>query len=160
MPKETVLILDKENHTLWTLKTLLETEKYIAIAVNTIDRALKNFSEFEVSAFITEYRIDHSNTIETIRELKKRFPELYVMMLTNEDVGEREYEKILNAGVDDYFLKASSSRKILFHLKKGLRQRRIFLQKKRMEQELNQIKTKGKILGVTPVGEELLVNES
>jgi DNA-binding response OmpR family regulator len=140
MSKETILIVDKEFHTQWTLKTLLESEKYIVLAVDTIERALQNFQEFEVSGLITEYEIDHINIHEIIRELKKSFPELYLMMLTHENLGEIEYKKIMSAGIDDFFLKPISGEKILIHLKKGLRQRKILLQKKRLEQRLNQIK--------------------
>jgi DNA-binding response OmpR family regulator len=141
MPKETILILDKDFHTQWTLKTLLETEKYIVLAVDTVERALINFQEFEVSGLITEKRIDDANVAEIIRDLKKSFPELYVMMLTHENLDEKEYKKIMNAGIDDLFLKPISSEKILIHLKKGLRQRKILLQKKRLEQKLNEIRT-------------------
>jgi DNA-binding response OmpR family regulator len=141
MSKETILILDKEFHTQWTLKTILESEKYIVLAVDTIERALQNFQEFEVSSLITEYQIDHANTPEIIRELKKNFPELYVMMLTHENLEEKEYKRIISAGIDDFFLKPISSEKILIHLKKGLRQRKMLLQKKRLEQRLNHIKT-------------------
>src|SRR4030043_665221 len=140
MPKETILILDKEPHTQWTLKTLLECEKYIVLAVNSIDRALQNFQEFEVSCLITEFRVDDTCPPEMIRELKKRFPELYVMMLTHENLEEMEYRKIMTAGADDFFLKPVSSVKILVHLNKGLKHRKILLQKKRLEQILDEIK--------------------
>jgi DNA-binding NtrC family response regulator len=143
MTKETILILDKENHTRWILKTLLESEKYIVIAVETIERALQNFSEFEVSGLITEYRIDHSPTLETIQELKVRFPEAYVMMLTTDEISEKEYEEIIRAGVDDYFVKPAPAWKILIHLGKGMKQRSILLQKKRLEHELNRLREKG-----------------
>jgi DNA-binding response OmpR family regulator len=140
MAKETILILDKESHTQWTLKTILESEKYIVLAVDSIERAIQNFQEFEVSSLITEYRIDHAHTSEIIRELKKNFPELYVMMLTHENLEEKEYKKIMSAGIDDFFLKPISSEKILIHLRKGLRQRKILIQKKRLEQRLNHIR--------------------
>jgi DNA-binding NtrC family response regulator len=140
MAKDTILILDKEFHTQWTLKTILESEKYIVLAMDTMERALQNFKEFEISGLITEYRIDHTNTPEIIRDLKKGFPELYVMMLTYENLGEKEYKKIMSAGIDDFFLKPISSEKILIHLKKGLRQRKVFLQKKRLEQKLKEMR--------------------
>ena len=142
MLKETILILDKEYQTQYVLKTLLEAEEYIVIAVDTIDRAVQNFSEFVVSGLITEYAIDGSCTLERIRELKKKFPEAYVMMITDKEVVESEYEEIIDAGVDDFFLKPLSTGKILLHLRKGLRQRQISLQKKRLEQELSHIKGK------------------
>ncbi len=160
MAKETILILDNEFHIQWILKTLLENERYIVVSVDTIERAKQNFREFEVSGLITEYRIHHSKTIEIIRELKRISPELYVMMLTNEDVKEMEYETIMEAGIDDFFLKPFSSEKTLLHLKKGLRQRKIFLQKRRIENELNQIKMKKKISDITQAEENLSVNKS
>ena len=160
MSKDTILIIDKEFHTQWTLKTLLESEKYIVLAVDTIERALQNFKEFEVSGLITEYEIDHTNPHEIIRELKKSFPELYIMILTHENLGEKEYKKIMSAGIDDLFLKPISSEKILIHLKKGLRQRKILLQKKRLEQRLNQIKTNSNVQEVALSGESLSHNKS
>jgi DNA-binding NtrC family response regulator len=141
MAKETILLLDKENNIQWTLKTILESEKYIVLPVDTIERALQNFREFEVSGFITEYQVDHNHTPEVIRQLKKDFPELYVMMLTHDNLDEREYKKIIGAGIDDLFLKPVSSEKILIHLKKGLKHRKILLERKRLQERLNQLKT-------------------
>jgi len=143
MSKETILILDKEFHTQWTLKTILEGEKYIVLPVDTIERALQNFQEFEVSGLITEYRIDQTHATEIIRELKKSFPELYVMMLTYENLGEKEYGEIMSSGIDDFFLKPISSEKILIHLEKGLKQRKMLLKKKHLEQILNEINANG-----------------
>jgi DNA-binding response OmpR family regulator len=142
VPTETILILEKESHIQWTVKTLLENEKYIVVAVNSIDRALQNFSEFQVSGFITEYRIDQRSTLEMIRSLKNDFPDTYVMMITDNEVKEDEYEEIMAAGVDDYFLKPIPVAKILLHLRKGLKQRGIYLEKKKMEDELARM-TKG-----------------
>jgi DNA-binding NtrC family response regulator len=147
MIKETILILDKENHTRWILKALLENEKYIVIAVDTIERAVQNFSEFQVSGLITEYRIGRAATLDTVRELKSRAPEAYVMMLTADELTEKEYEEVIAAGVDDYFVKPFPSWKILVHLGKGLKQRNLLLQKKRQEQELGRLKEKTEVPG-------------
>ena len=160
MSKETILVLDKEFHTQWTLKTILEGEKYIVLAVDSIERALQNFKEFEVSSLITEYRIDHSETPEMIRELKKSFPELYVMMLTYENLEEKEYSKIMSSGIDDFFLKPISVERILIHLKKGLRHRKILIQKKRLEQRLNQIRTNRNVRETVMDGDSLPRNKS
>ena len=141
MSKETILILDKDFHTQWTLRTILESERYIVLAVDTIERALTNFQEFEVSGLITEDRIDHTSVSEIIQELKRSFPELYVMMFTAENLEEKEYEEIISAGVDDLFLKPTSTEKILIHLKRGLKHRKILLQKKRLEQRVSEMKT-------------------
>jgi len=136
MPKETIVILDPELNTQWPLKTFLENEDYNVVPVNTIEKARKKFSEFEVSGLITEYWIDHSSTLETVRGFKKAFPEAYVMLLTHGEIKEREYEEIIDAGVDDFFLKPFPVKKILLHLRKGLKQRENLLQKRRLADEL------------------------
>jgi len=136
MPKETIVILDPELNTQWPLKTFLEIEDYNVISANTIEKARKTFSEFEVSGLITEYWINHSSIPETVRGFKKAFPEAYVMLLTHREIKEREYEEIIDAGVDDFFLKPFSAKKILLHLRKGLRQRENLLQKRRLADEL------------------------
>jgi two-component system NtrC family response regulator len=141
MPKETVLLLDAEPNIQWTLKTFLEGEKYVVRTVDSIEGALKCFQESKISALITEYWIDNSPTLETIRVFKRIFPEAYVMILTYNNIKESEYEEVLKTGVGDFFVKPVSSQKILLHLKKGLKQRTLLLQKNRVEQELNQIKT-------------------
>jgi len=140
--KEKILILEEERYVQLVLKTLLEGENYIVITAKTIEEAVKNFLESEISGLITEYWIHQTCTLEAIRDLKKRFPELYVMMLTNEEVQENRYREMINVGVDDLFQKPFSSEKILVHLKKGLRQREVLLRKNRIEQEFYRIKRK------------------
>jgi DNA-binding NtrC family response regulator len=140
MSKETILILDKESHTQWTLKALLESEGYVVHAAGSVERALENFKECEVCSLIAEYRIDESHTPEIVRDLKKEFPELYVMMLTHENLKEEEYNRIISSGIDDFFLKPTSSEKILTHLRKGLSNRKMLLRKKQLEQRLVKIK--------------------
>jgi DNA-binding NtrC family response regulator len=139
MSKETILVLDNERYIQWTLKSLLEEEEYTILSSDSIGTVVPTFSEREVACLITEYWIDHFSTLEMVRGLKKRFPETYVMMLTSKELSEDKYEEILNAGVDDLFKKPFAAEKIFLHLKKGLRQRNIFLQKKQLEQELDQI---------------------
>jgi DNA-binding response OmpR family regulator len=139
MPKETILILDNERYIQWTLKNLLEAEQYTVLSSDSIGTVMPVFSEREIACLITEYWIDHSCTLELVRGLKKTFPETYVMMLTSKELSDEKYKEILNAGVDDLFKKPFAASKILLHLKKGLRQRNIFLQKKQLEQKLDRI---------------------
>jgi len=139
MSKETILILDNERYIQWTLKKLLEGEEYTILSSDSIGTVMPIFSEREVACLITESWIDHFSTLELVRSLKKKFPETYVMMLTSKELSEEKYKEILNAGVDDLFKKPFPAEKIFLHLKKGLRQRNIFLQKKQLEQELDRI---------------------
>jgi len=139
MSKETILILDNEKYIQWTLKKLLEADEYSVLSSESIASVTSIFSEHEVACLVTEYWINHFCTLEMVRELKKRSPEIYVMMLTSKELSEQKYKEILNAGVDDLFQKPFTPEKIFLHLKKGLRQRNIFLQKRQLEQKLDRI---------------------
>jgi len=124
MPRETIMILDNETHSRWTLKALLESERYLVVAVDSVERALRDFSEFRIEGFITEYWVGGASTADVIKEVKTRFPGCYVMILTDKDLREKDYEELLGAGVDDFFSKPASSRKILLHLERGLGRRK------------------------------------
>jgi hypothetical protein len=160
MPNETILILDNESHSRWTLKALLESEHYLVVAVDTIERALRNFSEFEISGFITEYWINRHSTVETIKELKVRFPESYVMILTDKEMKETEYEELMTAGVDDCFSKPFSSRKILLHLEKGLKRRRDILQRRGSADEFNRSEPINELSGETPIAGKMALSKA
>jgi DNA-binding NtrC family response regulator len=136
LAKETILILDNEKNVTWTLKTLLENEGYPVVIVDSVERAMRDFTEFKVSGLITEYWIGNSRTLGAIRKLKETFSESYVMMITNQPVKDEEYEEMMKSGIDDYFLKPIPIKKILLHLQKGLKNRGLLIEKKRLEREL------------------------
>jgi DNA-binding NtrC family response regulator len=137
MSEEKILILDNESYVQWTLKIFLEREGYLVTVANTVEKALGHFAEEKISSFITEYQIDQDFTPGLIRDLKRRFPEVYVMMLASHELKQSEYEEILQAGVDDFFQKPFSNEKLLLHLKKGLKQRETLLQKNQLELEVD-----------------------
>jgi len=125
--RETLLILDRKFNTAWTLSTFLIAQGYVALVVDSYDRALNDFSEFEISGVISEYRAGDFSAVELIRKLKTDSPELYVMVLADSVLDEEEYETVMEAGVDDFFLKPFSVKKILIHLRKGLEHRRVVI---------------------------------
>jgi len=139
MAKETILIVDKEFNAAWTLSAFLTAQGYIVQVADSIDRALKNCSQFEVSGLVTEYWVGDFSTVEMVRELKRNSPELYVMMLAGGVLEEDEYEAVMDAGVDDFFVKPFSAKRILIHLKKGLGHRRVFININYLEKELQRI---------------------
>jgi DNA-binding NtrC family response regulator len=134
MSKETIVILNKGPRNLSPLKPMLEKERYIVLGVNTVERTLKSFKEFEVSGLITDYKVDHDYLPEIIKKIKKSFPELYVMMIGDESIDEREYAKVMEAGVNDFITQPVPYEKKFFLLKRGLRLRQLHLHK-RLEKE-------------------------
>jgi DNA-binding NtrC family response regulator len=120
---KTVLILDNELPVSWALKSILGMENYLVYTAATLDEFNQITMDSQFSALITEYQLDRDSTLKTIKGLKEARPGLYVMMLTNNEVNEPEYEELIRAGVDDYFLKPVPFNRILLHLEKGLKNR-------------------------------------
>jgi DNA-binding NtrC family response regulator len=135
MSKETIMVLDTDKNITWTLKTLLESENYPVVITDSAEKASRNFTEFQVSGFITEYWVKNASTLDSIRKLKEMYPESYVMVITDRELREEEYEELIGIGVDDFFLKPVPIKRVLLHLKKGLRNRRILIGKNRFDKE-------------------------
>jgi len=151
-----ILILDADKYITWSLKTNLETCQYPVVVADTLESAMRNFSEFQVSGLITEYSVGSVSTLEAIRKLKNTSPEAYVMMVTDKEMKDDEYEEIIQSGVDDYFLKPTPFRKILLHLKKGLKFRNFLIEKKTLERAMEALySSKGD--GVAKIGGSLSV---
>jgi DNA-binding response OmpR family regulator len=140
MTRETVLILDKEENAQWTLKTLLEMEHYAVVTVGTADQAMKDFSEFKVSGLITDYWVGRGSTLVVLKELKKKAPESYAMVLTDRELTEEEYEVVFASGADDCFCKPVSVKRILLHLRKGLRRRGVLLRLRLLKEKASRAK--------------------
>jgi DNA-binding NtrC family response regulator len=120
MFQETILIFEEDLQLRWILKTYLENKGFTIIAFDTIEQVLEAISKEKVSVFITEYWVNYSATLETIKKFRKMLPEVYIMLLTHRIMDEREYEDLFQAGVDDLFEKPFSLRKMLVLLNKRL----------------------------------------
>jgi DNA-binding NtrC family response regulator len=122
MVQEKILILEEDLQLQWILKTYLETKGFNIIAHDTIEKVKESISKEKVSVFITtEYWINHSHTLEMIKQLKITLPQVYIMLITYRMMDEKEYEDFLVAGVDDLLEKPFSLGKIpaLLHKRLG-----------------------------------------
>jgi DNA-binding NtrC family response regulator len=142
MSRERILILDEETNTQWTLRELLEEENFSVIPVDSINQAIESYDANNFGGLITECRVSQTPTFLVIREFKKTFPGAYVMALSHSEVKEEEYEEFINAGVDDFFYKPISFKKLLLHLEKGLSHRRDLILKNELEADLKSLTSK------------------
>jgi len=62
-------------------------------------------------------------------------------MITSSPLSLDFYEKVMDAGVQDCFIKPFSTHNILVNIRKGLRMRSLILQKKELEDKLHRIET-------------------
>jgi DNA-binding NtrC family response regulator len=125
MIPQKILILEEDRHLQWIWKTFLESKGFSPFVSDKAEKALEIASKREISIFITEYWINQSTTLETIRELKTLFPQIYVLLNTYRVMDENEYQKIKEVGVDDLFEKPFSFEKMMGHLKKGFQKNQL-----------------------------------
>jgi DNA-binding NtrC family response regulator len=114
-----ILILEEDLHLQWIMKTYLESKGFFIIVSDKVEDIIEIASKVNISIFITEYWINHSNTLETIRKLKEISPKVYVLLTTYRIIDEKEYQQILEAGVDGLFEKPFPFEKMITHLKEG-----------------------------------------
>jgi DNA-binding response OmpR family regulator len=118
MTSPKILILEEDLHLQWIMKTYLESKGFFIIVSDKVENIIEIASKVNISIFITEYWINHSNTLETIRKLKEISPRVYVLLTTYRIIDEKEHQQIIEAGVDDLFEKPFSFEKMMILLKK------------------------------------------
>ncbi len=136
MPGEKVLLVDTEKNVLLAYQTVLEEEGYKVEIATSKDEALEKLSYQSFSVLITEFYLKGKTTIELVKKVKQDYPELYVIMISAATLKTDTYEEIINAGVDDYFIKPFSSRNLLVNIKKGLKLRALLMQNIQLEKNL------------------------
>jgi PleD family two-component response regulator len=133
MPKNSILLIDPFKNLLNAYRFILEEEDYLVETALNLKEAYRLFGKSRYSVIITEYVPPFETTDYMIRWVRKNSPETYIIMVTNASIDEKTYEKLFANGVDYMILKPYSPKKILVHIKKGLKQRDLILKAQELE---------------------------
>jgi PleD family two-component response regulator len=115
---------------------ILEEHRYRVDTAKSLEECAKQLAGRAYAVVITEYFPPFEETYLMIQRVKQVHPETFVIMVTNAIVDEIAYEKLFDAGLDDIVFKPYSPEKIVVHIKKGLRQREVILEKLKLERKL------------------------
>ena len=135
MSHNSVLILDPYKNLLMTYRRILEEDNYTVETTVSIDEAFQKCSAAKCAVFITEYISPFEEICRLIQWLKHHSPETYIIMVTHAEIDQTTYEALFDIGVDDLIMKPYPPRKILVHIKKGIRQRSLILKKQEVERQ-------------------------
>ena len=116
--KSTILLADDHSILRAGLRSILDNHpdfKIIAEADNGKD-ALQKSIALKPDLLLTDLSMPKTNGTECIRELKKRAPEVKVLVLTMH-AGEEHIHAALNAGADGYILKDDSHDELIKAIK-------------------------------------------
>ncbi|MEW6184533.1 MAG: response regulator [Thermodesulfobacteriota bacterium] len=118
----TILILEEDLQLQWILKTFLEGKGFSIITLDALEEVQAVISKQRVPVIITtEQWLKNSHLLETIRQIKRSLPDIYILMTTYRMMEEKDYEEFFLSGVDDILEKPFALNNITVLLKKRLK---------------------------------------
>jgi two-component system NtrC family response regulator len=134
MPKEKILVVDDERRIRETLTAILESEGYEVGLASDGQQAL-NVCDASVSVAITDEKMPGMAGTELIRQLRRLYPDLPVIMITAFDSSKLAVDA-MKAGAADYFPKPVDPERILLVVKKIVAHQRLVRENIRLRGQL------------------------
>ena len=119
---EKILVIDDERLILDLTAMVLGNRGY---SVTTVDNALDGYDLIEAenpALLLLDYMMPVTNGLEALKEIRRRFPETYVIMFTGKGSEEVAVE-LMKAGAADYILKPFSNANLVERIENVLRLR-------------------------------------
>ena len=132
--REKLLIVDDE-HMILELASMVLTSKGFDVSV--VDNAPESYELIErekPALVLLDYMMPKVNGLDALKEIRKRFPNTYVIMFTGKGSEEVAVE-LMKAGASDYILKPFSNAKLVERIENILHIRSIELRNKELIQE-------------------------
>lgn len=132
--REKILIVDDERMILELTSMVLNSRGF---DVSVVDNAQDSYAMIETerpALVLLDYMMPKVNGLEALKEIRRRFPETYVMMFTGKGSEEVAVE-LMKAGASDYILKPFSNANLVERIENVLRIRSIELRNKELVQE-------------------------
>jgi len=104
MEKMKMMLVDDEERFLSTTQKLLSKKGYDVLTAISGSEALEKLLTHNVHVVILDVKMPGMDGIETLKEIKKRFPMVEVIMLTGHATAESAVEG-LKSGATDYLMK-------------------------------------------------------
>ncbi|OEU73358.1 MAG: hybrid sensor histidine kinase/response regulator [Desulfuromonadales bacterium C00003107] len=138
-----ILVVDDEALILDLAVMLLSIRGYEVITAESGEECLAKAELEKPSLVLLDYMMPGMDGMTTLREMRRRFPDTYVIMLTGKG-NEQIAVEVMKAGAADYILKPFSNQDLIDRIENVLRIRRIEIHNRelRLERErlLNEIK--------------------
>jgi len=128
-----ILIVDDEERFLATTKKLLSKNGYEALTAQSGKDALELIERHMIHVVILDVKMPVMDGIETLREIKKRFPLVEVIMLTGHATVESAVDG-LKSGATDYLMKPTDVEELIKKAEEAFEKRKQLEEKIRMAQ--------------------------
>lgn len=154
MVKEGILVVDDEKNIRDTLRAILEDEGYRVILAGDGYQALE-VCDASVSIAITDEKMPNMHGTELLRRLKRRYPDLPVIMITAFDSSKVAVEA-MKAGAADYFSKPVDPERILIVVKKIVQHQRLLKENIRLKGQLESRFDVRNIVGTSKIMQDII----
>tara|TARA_B100000497_G_C7663903_1_gene400099 strand:+ start:922 stop:1614 length:693 start_codon:yes stop_codon:yes gene_type:complete len=118
-----ILIVEDEKSIREVLKLNLQLDDYDVICCDNGKEAIKVAIENDISLIIMDVMLPEVNGVDAVREIKRKRPELPIIMLSALDQSSDKI-KGLKAGADDYMAKPFNYEELLLRINKQLKSHR------------------------------------
>jgi len=118
-----ILIVEDEKSIREVLKLNLQLDDYDVICRDNGKEAIKVAIENDISLIIMDVMLPEVNGVDAVREIKRKRPELPIIMLSALDQSSDKI-KGLKAGADDYMAKPFNYEELLLRINKQLKSHR------------------------------------
>jgi len=127
--KQQILIVDDEEMIRDLLSSALVQEEYICHQAANVDEAFALLGEQPVDLVISDIMMPGRSGVELLRDLKKAYPDIAVLMITGLSDMNTAMECV-HLGADDYITKPFGINRVLLTVKNLLERRALALEKK------------------------------
>ena len=130
-----ILVVDDEPLVSEVIIKCLETEHYNCHAADSTDKALRLLEQNNYSLVVSDINMPGKSGIELLSIVKKRFPDVAVIMVTAVD-DRKTAIKSLHLGAYGYVIKPFDLNEIVISVVNALERRRLTIQSKEHETQL------------------------
>jgi signal transduction histidine kinase len=132
--KATVVIIDDDPNILELTSLILSRKGYHVLTASTARQGMDIISSQAPELVFLDYMLPEMDALATLREIKTRYPDTYVIMFIGKDNEEIAVE-LIKGGASEYILKPFNNRGLLGRFDSVLRIREIELHNKALQQE-------------------------
>jgi len=143
---ETILIVDDEKNYPPILAAVMEEEGFEPLMANSGEEALTILKHSDVDLVLTDMKMPSMDGIELLENVKKKDPELPVIMMTAHGTVEKAVEA-MQKGAYSYIMKPFDNDSLIIYVNKAIAMYRVIKENRRLRQTVKSQYSFGNIIG-------------
>jgi len=143
---ETILIVDDEKNYPPILAAVMEEEGFEPLMANSGEEALAILKHSDIDLVLTDMKMPSMDGIELLENVKKKDPELPVIMMTAHGTVEKAVEA-MQKGAYSYIMKPFDNDSLTLYVNKAIAMYRVIKENRRLRQTVTSQYSFGNIIG-------------